>query len=56
MTVEYFPKKNWYISKRNVELFEDRVQPCRALGWLPTLYKGVSEEHQVRNFRLPGSA
>ena len=28
MKVEYFPTKNWYISKRNVELFVDRVQPC----------------------------
>ena len=28
MKVEYFPTKNWYISKRNMELFEDRVQPC----------------------------
>ena len=28
MKVEYFPTKNWCISKRNIELFEDRVQPC----------------------------
>ena len=28
MKVEYFPAKNWYISKRNMELFEDRVQLC----------------------------
>ena len=28
MKVEYFPTKNWYSSKRNMELFEDRVQPC----------------------------
>ena len=28
MKVEYFPTKIWYISKRNMELFEDRVQPC----------------------------
>ena len=25
MKVEYFPMKNWYISERNMELFEDRV-------------------------------
>ena len=23
-----FPKENWYISKRNIELFKDRVRPC----------------------------
>ena len=23
-----FSKENWYISKRNMELLEDRVQPC----------------------------
>ena len=28
MKVEYFPRENWYISKRNIELFEDRVQQC----------------------------
>ena len=28
MKVEYFPTKTWCISKRNMELFEDRVQPC----------------------------
>ena len=28
MKVEYFPAKNWYNSKRNMELFEDRVQLC----------------------------
>ena len=28
MKVEYFPRKNWHISKRNVELFEDREKPC----------------------------
>ena len=27
MKVEYFRTKNWNISKRNMELFEDRVQP-----------------------------
>ena len=25
MKVEYFPKKNWYISETNMELTEDRV-------------------------------
>ena len=39
MKVEYFPMKNQYISKRNMELFEDRVQPCQALEWLRTLCK-----------------
>ena len=50
MKVEYFPTKNWYISKRNMELFEDRVQPChwkvskcQALGWLRTLYTGLAK-------------
>ena len=28
MKVEYFLMNNRYISKRNMELFEDRVQPC----------------------------
>ena len=28
MKVEYFLTKNRYISKRNMELFEDHVQPC----------------------------
>ena len=28
MKVEYFPRINWHISKRNVELFEDREKPC----------------------------
>ena len=28
MKVEYFPRKNWYISERNMELFEERVPPC----------------------------
>ena len=28
MKVEYFPTKNCYISGRNMELVEDRVQPC----------------------------
>ena len=28
MKVEYFPRKNGYISKRNIELFEELVQPC----------------------------
>ena len=26
MKVEYFPTKNWYISERNMELFENHVQ------------------------------
>ena len=26
MKVEYFSNENWNISKRNMELFEDRVQ------------------------------
>ena len=50
MKEEYFPTKNWYISKRNMELFEDRVQPChynvfqcRALGWLHTLYARLAK-------------
>ena len=30
MKIEYFPRKNGYISKRNVELFEERVQPCHS--------------------------
>ena len=49
MKVEYFPRKNWHISKRNVELFEDREKPChwkvskcQALGWLRTLYTGLA--------------
>ena len=25
-----------------MELFEDRVQPCQALGWLLTLYTGLA--------------
>ena len=37
MKVEYIPMKNQYISKRNMELFEDRVQPYQALGQLRTL-------------------
>ena len=28
MKVEYFPTKNWYISERNMGLFEDRVPLC----------------------------
>ena len=28
MKIEYFPTKNWYISGRNMEVVEDRVQPC----------------------------
>ena len=28
MKIEYFPTKNWYISERNMEVVEDRVQPC----------------------------
>ena len=50
MKVEYFPTKNWYISKRNMELFVDRVQPChwkvfkcQAFGWLRTIYTGLAE-------------
>ena len=39
MKVEHFPMKNQYISKRNMELFEDRVQPYQALGWLRALCK-----------------
>ena len=47
MKIEHFPTKNWYISQRNVRLFEDRVQPChrkryQALGWLRTLYTGLA--------------
>ena len=34
MKIEYFPRKNGYISKRNVELFEERVQPCHSIGSL----------------------
>ena len=34
MKVEYFPTKNWYISERNMELFEDRVQPCHRKVFL----------------------
>ena len=63
MKVEYFPTRNWYISKRNMELFEDRVQPCRwkvfkcqALGWLHTLYTGLARNIKCEIFRLPGSA
>ena len=55
MEVEYFPTKNWYISKRNMELFEDRVQPChckvfkcQALGWLHTLYTGLARNKNKR--------
>ena len=52
MKVEYFTTKNWYISKRNMELFEDRVQPChlkvfkrQAFGWLYTgLAKNIKFE------------
>ena len=46
MKVEYFTTKNWYISKRNMELFEDRVQPCH-----PRVVDG-----NTQGFRLPGSA
>ena len=28
MKEEYFPARNWYSLERNIELFEDRVQPC----------------------------
>ena len=63
MKVEYFPTKNRYSSKRNTELFEDRVQPCHLKSFLVSsvwmasysVYR-VSEKHQVRNCRLPGSA
>ena len=52
MKVEYFTTKNWYISKRNMELFEDRVQPChlkvfkcQAFGWQYTgLAKNIKFE------------
>ena len=52
MKVEYFPTKDWYISKRNMELFEDRVQlchckvfKCQAFGWLYTgLAKNIKFE------------
>ena len=52
MKVEYFATKNWYISKRNMELFEDRVQPChlkvfkcQAFGWQYTgLAKNIKFE------------
>ena len=50
MKIEYFPTKNWYISKRNMESFEDRVQSChwkvfkcQAFGWLRTLYTGLAK-------------
>ena len=50
MKVEYFPTKNLYISKRNMEFFEYRVQPyhrivlkCQALGWLRTQYTGLTK-------------
>ena len=50
MKVEYFPTKNWYIPERNMELFEDRVQPChrkifkcQAFGWLRTLYTRLAK-------------
>ena len=47
MKIEHFSTKNWYIWQRNVELYEDRVQPChwkkcQALGWLRTLYTGLA--------------
>ena len=45
MKVEYFTTKNWYISKRNMELFEDRVQPCHPRGWQYTgLAKNIKFE------------
>ena len=59
MKVEYFTTKNWYISKRNMELFEDRVQPCHLKVFVSSVWMAVhrvSEKHQVRNFKLPGSA
>ena len=41
MKVEYFTIKTWYISKRNMELFQN--QSCQALGWLRTLYTGSAK-------------
>ena len=50
MKIEYFPTKNWYISERNMEVVEDRVQPChstvfkcQAFGWLRTLNTGLAK-------------
>ena len=60
MKVEYFPTRNWYISKRNMMFFEDRIQPCHrkvclvSSVWMAVYW--VGEKHKVRNFRLPGSA
>ena len=34
MKVEYSLTKNWYISKRNIELVEDRVRPYRLDGFV----------------------
>ena len=31
MKVEYFQTKNWYTSKRNMELFEDHGQSVKRL-------------------------
>ena len=42
MKVEYSPTKNWYISKRNMELVEDRVRPYR-LDYLDKLFKFIGE-------------
>ena len=62
MKVEYFPRKIWYISKRNMELFEDRVQPCHlkipkceALGWLRTLYTRLARNIKFEILGLHGS-
>ena len=42
MKVEYSPTKNWYISKRNMELVEDRVRPYR-LDYFDKLFKFIGE-------------
>ena len=61
MKEEYFPTKNWYISKRNMELFETESSLVTksfsvSNAWMASYSVcKVSEKYQVRNFGLPGS-
>ena len=55
--VRIFSKENWFISKRNMELFHDRVRPChwkvskcKALGWLGNLSTGLAKNIKFEIF------
>ena len=55
--VRIFSKENWSISKRNMELFYDRVRPChwkvskcKALGWLGNLSTGLAKNIKFEIF------